>query len=141
MNFSYLVNLRDLEVEYVLLEKKNNSWTIGRNLDNDIVVNDLRASRYHAVLLKEKNKYFLLDLSSKNGTYLNDKKLKYKFRIFDKAFIKIGRTQLQFNSSSSKMLENYASSCEKIKNIVAIAEQLSIEGKDILFVKGLANRS
>ena len=49
--------------------------TIGREYDNDVVVDNKLASRHHAVIQKIKNAYFLKDENSTNGTYLNGVKI------------------------------------------------------------------
>ncbi|WP_462417568.1 ABC transporter ATP-binding protein/permease [Kytococcus sp. Marseille-QA3725] len=45
--------------------------TVGRDDDNDVVVDDLLASRHHARLVATDNGFQLQDLSSRNGTYLD----------------------------------------------------------------------
>lgn len=45
--------------------------TIGRGLDNDIVVEDASVSRHHAELTREGNRLEVRDLGSRNGTWLN----------------------------------------------------------------------
>jgi pSer/pThr/pTyr-binding forkhead associated (FHA) protein len=45
--------------------------TIGRESDNDVVVDNKLASRHHAVIQKIRDAYFLKDHDSTNGTYLN----------------------------------------------------------------------
>ena len=45
--------------------------TIGRDFDNDVVVDNKLASRHHAVIQKIKNAYFLKDANSTNGTFVN----------------------------------------------------------------------
>lgn len=45
--------------------------TMGRSSDNSIVVNNRLASRNHALIQKIKNDYYLKDMGSTNGTYLN----------------------------------------------------------------------
>ena len=49
--------------------------TIGRESDNDVVVDNKLASRHHAVIQKIKDAYFLKDENSTNGTYLNGVKI------------------------------------------------------------------
>ncbi|MCR4626794.1 MAG: FHA domain-containing protein [Treponema sp.] len=49
--------------------------TIGRDSDNNIVLDNKLVSRHHAMIQKIKDAYFLKDLSSTNGTYLNGKKI------------------------------------------------------------------
>jgi pSer/pThr/pTyr-binding forkhead associated (FHA) protein len=47
--------------------------TIGRKLDNDVVIQDPLVSRYHAEIRREGDQYFLHDLESTCGTYVNQK--------------------------------------------------------------------
>lgn len=47
--------------------------TIGRKLDNDVVIQDPLVSRYHAEIRREDGQYFLHDLESTCGTYVNQK--------------------------------------------------------------------
>ena len=45
--------------------------SIGRNRDSDIRITDESVSRDHAVLLRRKEGWFVNDVGSKNGTYVN----------------------------------------------------------------------
>ena len=50
---------------------------IGRNRDNDIVINVAEISSHHATLtLMDDNSYLLEDLNSTNGSFVNGKKIK-----------------------------------------------------------------
>jgi ABC-type multidrug transport system ATPase subunit len=51
------------------------STTIGREVDNDIVIPDLLASRYHARLIPSAQGVQIQDISS-NGTYVNGQRIK-----------------------------------------------------------------
>ncbi|MFQ5575787.1 MAG: FHA domain-containing protein [Anaerolineae bacterium] len=44
---------------------------IGRGSDCDVIINDRQISRHHAKIIRENDQYKLLDLKSKNGTFLN----------------------------------------------------------------------
>lgn len=57
------------QVEVHVAEKQ---LTIGRSSDADIVIADEKASRLHSGIRFERGAYYLRDLKSKNGTYLND---------------------------------------------------------------------
>ena len=45
--------------------------SLGRNLDNDIIVDDARVSRYHAQLRRRYGRYVIYDLGSTGGTTVN----------------------------------------------------------------------
>jgi pSer/pThr/pTyr-binding forkhead associated (FHA) protein len=51
---------------------RKRSLTIGRNVDNTIVMDDPLVSGYHARIDKRGVDYILTDLQSTNGTFLND---------------------------------------------------------------------
>ena len=44
---------------------------IGREYDNDVVVDNKLASRHHAMIQKIKDAYFIKDVGSTNGTFIN----------------------------------------------------------------------
>jgi len=47
--------------------------TIGRELDNDISLDDLQVSRHHVRLTRQDNQFIIEDLGSANGTLINGK--------------------------------------------------------------------
>ncbi len=49
--------------------------TIGRSLENSVVVGRISVSRYHAKIRPQKEGYVLYDLLSTVGTYVNDRKI------------------------------------------------------------------
>ena len=46
--------------------------TVGRGLDNDLVIDDARVSRHHAQVVYRHGHHLLRDLRSTNGTFLNN---------------------------------------------------------------------
>ena len=71
--------------------------TLGRTLDADLVFHDEQISRRHAMITHdaEVQVYYLVDLGSTNGTYLNDRPVsKAELKDGDKIFI--GGTILKF---------------------------------------------
>jgi pSer/pThr/pTyr-binding forkhead associated (FHA) protein len=70
--------------------------TIGRDPGNNIVIKDKLVSRFHAEIQKIKEEFFVKDLNSSNGTYVNDLKIpqnKYA-KLHEKDRIKLGKTEL-----------------------------------------------
>lgn len=49
--------------------------TIGRWEDNDVVVDDRWVSRYHARIVRKDDRYLIEDLGSKNGTFVNGRRI------------------------------------------------------------------
>lgn len=49
--------------------------SIGRDIANDIVINDAEVSRKHARLTREGDRYKIEDLNSTNGTYIDGQRL------------------------------------------------------------------
>jgi pSer/pThr/pTyr-binding forkhead associated (FHA) protein len=73
---------------------------IGRALDNDIVIEDPRASRYHAQIAIRGGRVYLKDLQSSNGTLVNDEPIE-EFVLVNGDLICIGDTELIFNLKST----------------------------------------
>jgi hypothetical protein len=65
---------------------------LGRVADNEIVLADPQASRHHATIEWTQDNYWLSDLDSKNGTYLNGERLEQPIQIKPGDQIRIGST-------------------------------------------------
>jgi pSer/pThr/pTyr-binding forkhead associated (FHA) protein len=53
------------------IESDKNEIMIGRNAANDIAIENLAVSKQHARIVKQDEAYYIEDLDSTNGTYLN----------------------------------------------------------------------
>ena len=62
--------------ENLSIPDKELPFTIGRDKENKLHIDSTAVSRFHAVLFSEKGEYFVQDMESTNGTFLNDKKIK-----------------------------------------------------------------
>jgi pSer/pThr/pTyr-binding forkhead associated (FHA) protein len=71
--------------------------TIGRAVENDIVVTSKRVSREHARVCREGWRAVLEDLDSTNGTYLNDERLLSPTELRDQDRVAIGDVVLIFH--------------------------------------------
>ena len=69
-----IVSLDDNLIKIVPLNKDR--MTLGRRPYNDIVVDNLAVSGEHAALQVIGHDYFIEDLNSTNGTYINEQKIK-----------------------------------------------------------------
>lgn len=70
--------------------------TIGRDDGNQVALKDRFISKRHARIYKEKNNYYIEDLNSANGTFLNGRKLINSARLNDKDLIDIGQIEFMF---------------------------------------------
>lgn len=71
--------------------------TIGRALENDIVITSKRISREHARVRREGWRAILEDMGSTNGTFLNEERVLHPMELHDKDRISIGDVTLIFN--------------------------------------------
>ncbi len=78
--------------EYALHDK----ITIGRSSQNTIVLRDPYVSKEHAKIVEDEGKYFLEDLSSANGTYLNNQKVQDVTILKNGDRIKFGQIEFLF---------------------------------------------
>lgn len=94
---------------YPLLEivtgPKQGSWftlthqkevSIGRANVNSIVLEDNSVSRSHAVIHELEGKYFVKDVGSRNGTFVNEKKIQEDFQLKQGDLVKVGIYTLRF---------------------------------------------
>src|SRR3989338_5324816 len=61
--------------EGMILPLKTGEFIIGRSKENPIRLDDTSVSRAHSRLLLEKDRIVIRDLASRNGTYVNGKKI------------------------------------------------------------------
>ncbi len=81
------------------------SVTVGRGTNSDFVINDPLISKEHfKVTCDDEDKYYIEDIDSKNGTFLNGKRITKKNRILYSDRIVAGTTILRF--FHEEILEN-----------------------------------
>ena len=73
---------------------------IGRQRDNSVLLYDGRASREHCRIFKEGKQYFLEDLTSTNGTFVNGRKIVGSVPLTLETTFQVGESLLFFSSSS-----------------------------------------
>jgi len=71
--------------------------TIGRAIENDIVITSRRVSREHARVRREGWRAILEDLNSANGTFLNGERVLSPMQLHDEDCITIGDVALLFH--------------------------------------------
>ncbi|MBE9109789.1 adenylate/guanylate cyclase domain-containing protein [Nodosilinea sp. LEGE 07298] len=76
-----------------------NYWTVGRGDDNNFVLPDRWISRNHAMFQGTDNgKFYLIDLGSRNGTFVNGRRVSVPIILHDGDLLTFGQTELRFFS-------------------------------------------
>ena len=75
--------------------------TIGRDAEAGLQILDRSASRFHCEVFPVGGMWFVRDLDSKNGTHINDEKLKDEELLRAGDVIKIGTTEMVFETGAA----------------------------------------
>ncbi len=75
----------------------NNCWTVGRSDDNNFVLPDRWISRNHAMLqCMENGIFYLIDLGSRNGSFVNGRRVSVPVTLQNGDALTFGQTELKF---------------------------------------------
>lgn len=74
-----------------------NFLSLGRDSENNLILDESYISKRHAVIIKKDDGYYIEDLNSSNGTFLNGKQVMSSTRIYDQDIIELGSFQYRFN--------------------------------------------
>lgn len=87
-----LINMKE-DLPFKLSEhySLNGDVSIGRGSENKIVIKDPFISKEHVKFFKEEDNYYIEDLNSANGTYLNERKLENVERLYNGDIINMGQ--------------------------------------------------
>lgn len=125
---------------------------LGRSPDVNCVLKDLRASRKHSQILAIDDEFYLEDLQSNNGTFLNGRRIKNREKLKNGDNVRIGATWITFVEDEVSLKEggifyNY----EIIREIhqaesgsFYLAKQVSLSRNVLLWVvtnKAIAKRN
>ena len=99
------------------------SCAIGRVAGNEIVIDGDRVSRRHAVIhRREAGEYWLMDLGSRNGTFLNRRRLLQPAKLSDGDEIEIGGRSFRFHQATRPGAASAGSAApETIREVQSIA--------------------
>ncbi len=82
--------------------RKQASWefevevVIGRAAECAVSIDDEFASNLHAKIYRSEGRYYVEDLGSTNGTYVNGRRINYPTELRGGDRIKIGRSEMEF---------------------------------------------
>lgn len=82
--------------EYYLL---NRELSLGRGINNDIIIPDAYVSKQHFRIKNIDEKYYLIDLNSANGTFLNGKKVLREGELKDGDIIRVHNIEFKFRKN------------------------------------------
>src|SRR5947209_5776758 len=78
-----------------------NTWSIGRSEQSTVLIADERVSRHHAMIQRvETGEYYLIDMGSRNGSYVNRHRVSTPVILNDGDNIALGEYQLRFQYRS-----------------------------------------
>lgn len=98
-------------------QEKEMVWLLGRESESDIFVPFMTVSRKHLQIMKNKEGCFIMDLSSKNGTSLNGKRLlpMQRVKCTEKDILCVGGLSFSLHIASSEIkLCNISGNSNKI---------------------------
>lgn len=70
--------------------------TIGRSSDNNVFIKDPFVSKKHLKIVQDEGDYYLEDLSSANGTFLNEDKVEDVVKLESGDILKVGNIEFLF---------------------------------------------
>jgi len=112
--------------EEVVFPLKNAKISVGRSADNDIPILDPFCSGHHAFIYPKDDFYVVRDNNSKNGTFLNGKKVQAEIELKKGDEVLIGSTRIIFDdrlSTNVEMLEA-SSPTTNINTIIQVEDVL-----------------
>ncbi len=140
--FPALVFVQGSEQKDIVLNRT--PFTVGRKVDKDLVIADPRVSRDHAEIQKEGQDFFLVDLGSKHGTFVNGERIqrqkldrgdRLEFGARDSAYIlfnpanKTSNTAREFLSQISGIqIRQETTDLEKLRLFLEAARKLNTAG-------------
>ncbi len=106
MSLVMVINYTDSQKETLVLEGE--SWTVGRDPNCEIHIDDDHISREHMILTKKRDGLYVTDLSSSNGVKVNGQRIPQEeethIQIDDELLIK--RVQIKFEIRDENFIKN-----------------------------------
>jgi adenylate cyclase len=103
-----------------------NSLSIGRANDNELIIDEPTVSRNHALIKKIGEKFYIIDSGSSNGTFRDGKRIHSPILLENKSVIQCGNAQCVFydNSMDNEVDETQLSITSNfiINSVVLIAD-------------------
>lgn len=92
----------------------SNCWTVGRGDDNNFVLSDRWISRNHAMLqCTETGDFYLIDLGSRNGSFVNGRRVCIPVTLRNGDRLTFGQTDLEFHCPSNHRNKDFTQTTSK----------------------------
>src|SRR5437660_1281137 len=140
--FPSLVLVQGNEQRSLVLD--HTPFTVGRKVDKDLVIPDPRVSRDHAEIRSENGEFFVVDQSSKHGTFVNGEKVdrrklqrndRLEFGVRDVAYVVFNPMHATSNTAreflsqiSGIQISTEATDLEKLTLFLEAARKLNTAG-------------
>jgi len=140
--FPALVFVQGSEQKNIVLNRI--PFNVGRKVDKDLVIADPRVSRDHAQIMQEGGDFFLVDLGSKHGTFVNGERIqrqklergdRLEFGARDSAYILFNPAHATSNTAreflsqiSGIQIKQEATDLEKLTLFLEAARKLNTAG-------------
>ena len=102
-----------LNRQIIPLDKK--ITRLGRQLDNDIVLNEEFVSRFHAEIRFEENKFILYDNQSTSGTFVNSQKIE-RCVLNSGDLISLASIQIMFVNNNATLVDKARGTTQSLRN-------------------------
>jgi pSer/pThr/pTyr-binding forkhead associated (FHA) protein len=113
----------------IALEKER--ITIGRSKKNDIVASDSYVSSTHCVLIKDGQSYFIQDLDSSNGTFINGTEIQGKKKLRNNDTVSLGQKAVAYQ------FRRYSTIVKNVTDFAGRPRSRMLIGAGLLLVLGL----
>ena len=102
--YSYLLMTTGARAGTHFLLKEEIPARIGRGLECDVVLSDPLSSRVHATVACESGEWWVRDVGSRNGTFVNGQKID-EARLTEGDLLKVGSSEFTFHQSAEKPVD------------------------------------
>ena len=107
--------------------------TLGRNHACSITLEDMLASRVHALITRIADQWWLLDCDSTNGTYLNGTRIFEAQRLYDGDSINLCAYRCTFSDTIIRGVDAYTEDMQKPSKRVKPIDRSSCFAQSALF--------
>lgn len=105
----------------IFWNEQHEEITIGRDSGNQIVLPHISVSKFHAKIVKENGRFYIIDLNSRNGVIVNNVPVNGKASLNEKDVIAITNTKLIFT--------------KKMISYCCFAKGISVDTSDVVIIR------